>query len=179
MQRPVFFMHSLSSSSALTLDSLRALIHDVYLTRFDARIAELRGQRRDGRPKGKELGELEEVRRREWTEWETGLGEWAVCSLSVPSRSPVERACRTVGGRRSCAEVPDLTDPPTADQLHRYTQLTTINASHFDTLRFIRVCEIGDVVVSRKGRLGVRDELEHGEGDDWTTLRGMEVDAVR
>lgn len=47
----------------------------VYLARHDARMAELEGDRRPGRPKAKELLELEEVKKREQSEWETGIGE--------------------------------------------------------------------------------------------------------
>jgi hypothetical protein len=73
--RPQFFMHSLESPDALTLPQLRALVTDEFIGRNDARIAELNAERRAGRPKGKELLELEELRRVESAEWETGFGE--------------------------------------------------------------------------------------------------------
>lgn len=70
-------MHSLESPDALTLPQLRALVTDDFIGRNDARIAELNAERRAGRPKGKELLELEELRRAESAEWETGFGECA------------------------------------------------------------------------------------------------------
>jgi len=72
--RPLFFLHSLSSPHPLTLPSLRALISTVYLTRHDQRINELEAERRAGRPKPKEMLDLEETRRRETAEYETGMG---------------------------------------------------------------------------------------------------------
>lgn len=74
VQRPLFFMHSLSSPNPLTLSSLKALITEVYLKRHDPRIEELTRERRPGRPKPKELLDLEEVKRRETGEYETGMG---------------------------------------------------------------------------------------------------------
>ena len=74
VDRPLFFLHSLSSPEPLTLSALRELIVDVYLIRSDPRIQELESERRQGRPKSAELIELEETRRRERAEWETGLG---------------------------------------------------------------------------------------------------------
>lgn len=88
MFRPLFFLHSLSGPAALSLTSLRALISDVFLTRNDDRIAELTAERRPGRPKDKELLELEELRRREHAEWETGFGEYAregSCCRDLPA----------------------------------------------------------------------------------------------
>lgn len=74
VHRPLFFLHSLTSPHPLSLASLRALISTVYLTRHDDRIKELDGERRAGRPKAKEQLELEDVRKREWAEYETGMG---------------------------------------------------------------------------------------------------------
>jgi translation machinery-associated protein 16 len=53
---------------------LKALI-DLYISRNDSRIDELTSARRPGRPKEKELLDLEEVRRRELKEFDTGFGE--------------------------------------------------------------------------------------------------------
>lgn len=74
VQRPLFFIHSLSSPNPLTLPSLKALITEVYLKRHDPRIEELIRERRPGRPKPKELLDLEEVKKREAGEYETGMG---------------------------------------------------------------------------------------------------------
>lgn len=75
MQRPLFFQHSLTSPHPLTLASLRALVSTVYIARHDARIQELEAERRAGRAKVKEQLELEEQKRREEAEYETGIGE--------------------------------------------------------------------------------------------------------
>ena len=72
--RPVFFLHALSSAQPLTLASLKALIAEVFITRNDPRIQELAAERRPGRPKTTEHLEMEELRRREQTEFETGFG---------------------------------------------------------------------------------------------------------
>lgn len=69
-------MHSLESPDALTLEQLRTMVRDVFIGRNDERIAELNAERRPGRPKVKELVDLEEVRRIELAEWETGFGEY-------------------------------------------------------------------------------------------------------
>jgi len=76
VQRPLFFFHALSSHLPLSLPSLRALISEVYLKRNDERIEELVAERRAGRPKSKELLDMEEVKRQEMAEWETGLGRF-------------------------------------------------------------------------------------------------------
>ena len=82
VERPLFFLHSLPSTHPLSLPALRELITDVYLTRNDVRISELESERRPGRPKDKELLKLEEARKSECAEWETGLGG---CCLSHTS----------------------------------------------------------------------------------------------
>ena len=76
VQRPLFFLHSLTSAYPLSLISLRALISEVYLTRHDLRLSELERERRAGRPRSKEHLELAESRRKENAEWETGFGEF-------------------------------------------------------------------------------------------------------
>jgi translation machinery-associated protein 16 len=67
-------MHSLSSGSPLTLASLKGLI-EVYIARNDERIQELIAERRPGRPKQPELLDLEEKRRMDEKEFESGMGE--------------------------------------------------------------------------------------------------------
>lgn len=64
----------MKSDAALTLPELRSLVQDVFLARHDGRIAELEAERRPGRPKAKELLELEELKRVENAEFETGFG---------------------------------------------------------------------------------------------------------
>lgn len=85
VQRPLFFIHSLSSPNPLTLSSLKALITEVYLKRHDPRIEELTRERRPGRPKPKELLDLEEVKRRETGEYETGMGGFYFLIVFFPS----------------------------------------------------------------------------------------------
>ena len=74
-------MHALSSASPLTLASLKALV-EVYVARNDARIAELIADRRPGRPKQPELLDLEDKRRMDEKEYESGMG------MSYPSTLP-------------------------------------------------------------------------------------------
>ncbi|WVF69317.1 hypothetical protein IAT40_004093 [Kwoniella sp. CBS 6097] len=170
LQRPLFFLHSLTSPHPLSLPSLKALITEVYIARHDDRINELMGERRPGRPKSKELMELEEVKKREMAEYETGM------------------------------EVPDLTDAPTVRLMYTWlSNDTSIAHSHVDLLRLIRIsanttmdggAENGIVLV-RKGRaeqmgLGVPilGEDEGAEGEDWTELindgsakEGMDIES--
>ncbi|KAL7423195.1 translation machinery-associated protein 16 [Cryptotrichosporon argae] len=156
--RPTFFLHALSSPHPLTLASLRALVTDVYLARNDERIAELSAERRPGRVKTKEHAELEELKRREEAEWETGF------------------------------EVVDLTNPQMTRLLYSYVETSTpLSVGHVDLLRYIRISrsEPDAVVVSKPGRLekmGLGAGVD-GEGEDWTggagapTDAGIEVDA--
>lgn len=83
MFRPLFFMHALEGPEPLTLAELRVLVTDSFIARNDERIAELNAERRAGRPKGKELLELEEVRRVESAEWETGFGECLIAGGKI------------------------------------------------------------------------------------------------
>lgn len=66
-------MHALSSGSPLTLASLKALV-EVYIARNDARIEKLIADRRPGRPKQPELLDLEEKRRVDSKEFDSGMG---------------------------------------------------------------------------------------------------------
>jgi hypothetical protein len=59
----------------LSLASLKALVAEVFITRNDPRMAELADERRAGRPKMTEHLELEELKRRELAEYESGFGE--------------------------------------------------------------------------------------------------------
>lgn len=77
VQRPVFFLWALSSGHPQSVESIKELITDVYLARFDERINELQAERRPGRPKAKEQSELEEKKKEEEAEYETGLGKLA------------------------------------------------------------------------------------------------------
>ncbi|TYJ51983.1 hypothetical protein B9479_007428 [Cryptococcus floricola] len=149
MTRPLFFLHSLSSPNPLTLESFRALVSEVYLKRNDPRIDELLAERRAGRPKQKELLELEEFRRRERSEWDSGM------------------------------ELPDMTHGPTTHLMHQWIMAdASINSSHLDLMRHVRLSPKGEPVMTKKGsteEMGL-DKLEGevGAGDDWTTLAGGE-----
>ncbi|OWZ61006.1 translation machinery-associated protein 16 [Cryptococcus neoformans Bt85] len=153
VQRPLFFIHSLSSPNPLTLPSLKALITEVYLKRHDPRIEELTRERRPGRPKPKELLDLEEVKKRETGEYETGM------------------------------EVPDLTHPPTTLLIHSWLSSPnppSIDHSHIDLLRHIRVSPHGEVLLTKEGRteeMGLGNWKGEGEGDNWTTfLEGVSTE---
>ncbi|EIW73612.1 hypothetical protein TREMEDRAFT_59788 [Tremella mesenterica DSM 1558] len=150
--RPTFFLHSLSSASPLSLPSLRALIVDVYLARNDARLHELEAERRPGRPKFKELVDLEEIKRVEWAEWETGF------------------------------EVPDLTHGPTVRLMYSLLeQGVNLNISNIPLLRHVRIPRLPEgpegVVVSRPGKwenMGLGSGVE-GQGEDWTDVISSEM----
>lgn len=94
--RPNFFLRVVSSPEPLSLQQLRALITDAYISRNDERIAELIAERRPGRPKEKELINLEELKRSELQEWATGFGKLRCC---VPAHmTQVENAKLTFRG---------------------------------------------------------------------------------
>lgn len=57
----------------------------MYLKRHDPRIEELTRERRPGRPKPKELLDLEEVKRRETGEYETGMGGFYLLIAFFPA----------------------------------------------------------------------------------------------
>lgn len=146
---------------------------EIYINRHDERISELLTARRPGRPKEKELLELEEAKRRDGKEWETGFGKFH--HFLGPSEFNSHGA-RYMVSRNATAdevEVPDLTDGPTARLMYSWLESDLdVTASHLDLLRFIRVTkgqrEEG-VVVSRKGNLdkmGLGAGVE-GVGDDW------------
>nr|ODN86889.1 translation machinery-associated protein 16 [Cryptococcus depauperatus CBS 7841] len=145
VQRPLFFIYSLSSQNPITLESLKALITEVYLKRHDNRIAELTAERRAGRPKPKELSDLEEEKRRETSEYETGM------------------------------EVPDLTHAPTSHLIYSWIESDiNINHARLDLLRHIRVGPNMDTILTKGGnaeKMGLAGvEVKLNEGDDWTTM---------
>ncbi|BEI81315.1 hypothetical protein CcaverHIS002_0204750 [Cutaneotrichosporon cavernicola] len=136
MFRPQFFMHTLEGPEGLTLAQLRALVTDVFLARNDERIEELMSERRAGRPKATELVDLEELRRVENAEWESGF------------------------------EVPNLTDARATRLMYGWLENgTRIKSAHIDLLPMIRIAKDSPevVVVSRKGKLDVMGLGEAGE----------------
>lgn len=79
VSRPIYFHSLITSPEPLTLPQLRGLITDVYLARLDDEVNQLVAERRAGRPKSKDLVDLEEIKRREAAEWVTGFGEILRC----------------------------------------------------------------------------------------------------
>lgn len=69
-------MQHVTSATPMTLTELRALVYDGFIGRNASRIAEFEAERRAGRAKVKEHLELEELRRVEEAEWESGFGEY-------------------------------------------------------------------------------------------------------
>jgi translation machinery-associated protein 16 len=68
-------MHAITSPYPLTLASLKVLVQ-IYIDRDELRMEELEADRRPGRPKPKELLELETRKSIETKEFETGFGEY-------------------------------------------------------------------------------------------------------
>ncbi|WVQ81066.1 hypothetical protein IAT38_003173 [Cryptococcus sp. DSM 104549] len=150
LTRPLFFLHSLSSQHPLSLESFRALISEVYIKRHDPRIDELVEERRPGRPKPKELLELEELRSRERTEYETGM------------------------------EVPDLTHAPNTRLMWSWIENdTSMSHAHLDLLRHVRIGPKMEPLVTKPGnteKMGLAAGIEEGVlGEDWTSLVDKET----
>lgn len=174
VQRPIFFMHAIDSPSPLTLASLKAVI-EVYIGRNDARIEELTAERRAGRPKTTELLDLEERRRLDMTEFETGIGKlhrFHFCPfwLDHPDSYAIRDAAQARWLTR--AEVPDLTHYLTTRLLHQYIeQEVTLDHSRVDMLRLVRVFkDTEEMIVTKPGQvekmgLGPADGTV---GSDWT-----------
>ena len=137
----------------------------MFITRNDPRIDELAAERRAGRPKTTEHLELEELRRREQTEFETGFGMSTFVSLQKLDSLVV---------LTPSLEVPDLTDPKVTTFMWNWLERdVSIDGSHVDMLRQVRVFkDSDDIVVSKPGRLrGVlADNVEGMEAEDWTKL---------
>lgn len=102
--------------------------------------------------------ELEENRRIEHAEWETGFGK-------LLDRLP----------KLTDSEVIDLTDGPTTKLMWSWLENgTDLQHSHVDLLPFIRIAkDTPEVVVVSKpgkvGNMGLGDGVE-GEGEDWTSI---------
>lgn len=80
VQRPLFFLHSVSSPHPINIPSLQALV-ELYIGRNDIRLQELESERRAGRPKSKEQLDFEEHKRKENNEWATGFGQYRRSTL--------------------------------------------------------------------------------------------------
>lgn len=83
LERPHFWYDSLPEPpfEAHTLESLHRLVQDLFLQRWDDYLEELQKARRAGRPKCKEQVEVEEIKRQEEAEYDSGFGA-SRCSLS-------------------------------------------------------------------------------------------------
>lgn len=86
LERPHFWFDSLPEPpfAAHSLESLHRLVHDLFLRRWDDYLAELKKERRAGRPKCKEQVEVEEIKRQEEAEYDTGFGRSPLPSLALP-----------------------------------------------------------------------------------------------
>ena len=109
--------------------------------------------------------ELEELKRRELAEYESGFGA-----------SPLPAWFRSTETNKT--EVPDLTDDKTTTFMWNWLEKdVSIDRSHVDMLRQVRITKDSDeLIVSRAGRLkGVLAETMEGDADDWTNMGGEEV----
>lgn len=86
LERPHFWYDSLPEPpfEAHTVESLHRLVQDLFLQRWDDYLEELQKARRAGRPKSKEQVEVEEIKRQEEAEYDSGFG---VSSLALWSRA--------------------------------------------------------------------------------------------
>jgi translation machinery-associated protein 16 len=75
VERPLFFIYSMTSPDPLTLDQLKSLIQDKFIGRNDDSIKELESKRRPGRPKDAKLVSAELAKEIEMSEYKSGFGE--------------------------------------------------------------------------------------------------------
>lgn len=75
MERPLFFIYSMTSAEPLTLEELRSLIRDKFIGRNDESIKELESKRRPGRAKDAKLVAAEVAKEIEMAEFTSGFGE--------------------------------------------------------------------------------------------------------
>ena len=124
VERPLFFIYSMTSPDPLTLDQLKSLIQDKFIGRNDESIKELESKRRPGRPKDAKLVSAELAKEIEMSEYKSGF------------------------------EVPDLTHLGTTKLIWRWLETDVgLKGSHLDALRVIRVTPEGtEPVVVREGR---------------------------
>lgn len=76
LERPHFWFDSLPEPpfEAHSLESLHRLVKDLFLKRWDGYLEEQVKARRPGRPKSKDQVEVEELKRAEESEYQTGIG---------------------------------------------------------------------------------------------------------
>lgn len=156
-------MHAITSPYPLTLGSLKVLVQ-IYIDRDDLRIEELEADRRAGRPKPKELLELETRKSTETKEFETGFGEFFLGHSGL--------TCWRY------SEVIDLTHPHTVRLLWNYHETDTyLDTSRLTLLRQIRIFKDSDeIVIHKAGKadtMGFADKGE-GEAEDWTEGAGAQ-----
>jgi hypothetical protein len=207
LERPHFWYDSLPEPpfEAHSLESLHRLVQELFLKRWDDYLEELQQARRAGRPKSKEQVEVEEIKRQEEAEYDSGFGA-SPCPLtrSPPVRSLDWQSCgRPLGPSTACstldafsqltprmlswlpalpaaADLPDLTHPPTVALLRTWNAK---DASFLPLLRVIRISrrEPDVVVLVRAGQAkGFKEGDEQpaegaAEGD---AESGMDVDGA-
>jgi hypothetical protein len=111
---------------------------------------------------------LEELKRRELAEYESGFGK---------HNSPI--SISRISSKADRTEVPDLTDPKTTTFMWNWLEREiSIDRSHVDMLRQVRITkDSDDLIVSKVGRLsGVLAETVEGEADDWTNMAGDDAE---
>lgn len=124
MERPLFFIAHVNSVTPLTLDQLKSLIADSYLTRNASDLAAELAARRPGRPKQAKLVALEAQIAQENAEFASGLA------------------------------VPDLTDERTCRLIRHWREHgTRVTPTHVELLRIVRVTpDATEVVLAKEGK---------------------------
>ncbi|KAI5455035.1 translation machinery-associated protein 16 [Naganishia albida] len=124
MERPLYFIGRVTSSTPYTLDAFKDLIANTYLARHAEQHAALVAARRPGRAKDAKLVAIEDLMAREAAEYASGL------------------------------LVPDLTDGPTCHLIwHWLDNDVRITQAHVDLLRMVRVApDFTEVVLAREGK---------------------------
>ncbi|GHJ88546.1 hypothetical protein NliqN6_4948 [Naganishia liquefaciens] len=124
MERPLFFISQVTSTTPLNLEQFKNLIDASYLSRHADDLAALLAARRPGRAKDAKLVALEDIIKRENAEYESGL------------------------------LLPDLTDGPTCRLIWTWLDNDIrITQAHVDLLRMVRIAKGSDaIVLARAGK---------------------------
>ncbi|KAJ9105187.1 hypothetical protein QFC19_003647 [Naganishia cerealis] len=124
LERPLFFIAQVTSSTPQTVPALQSLINDTYLGRHAEQLASLLASRRPGRPKPAKLAALEAQIAQERAEYASGLA------------------------------VPDLTDEKTCRLINHWREHgTRVDKTHVELLRLVRVTPDSDeVTLAREGK---------------------------
>ena len=124
VERPLFFISQVTSTTPLNLEQFKNLIDASYLSRHADDLAALLAARRPGRAKDAKLVALEDIIKRENAEYESGL------------------------------LLPDLTDGPTCRLIWTWLDNDIrITQAHVDLLRMVRIAKGSDaIVLARAGK---------------------------